>query len=112
MKQIVTHSGCSAVITDTNHECEWDVPCIHIDSVETKDLVLKQSQKQPKTTVSADIYVLYSSGSTGKPKGVRGTKEGILNRCNWFQKTFPIQSTDRSLFRNESNAFSRIAESH
>ncbi len=39
-------------------------------------------------------YVIYTSGSTGKPKGVMIEHYSVINRINWMQKKYPLDSTD------------------
>ncbi len=39
-------------------------------------------------------YVIYTSGSTGKPKGVMIEHSSAINRINWMQKKYPLNSTD------------------
>ncbi|OAB42663.1 non-ribosomal peptide synthetase [Paenibacillus glacialis] len=39
-------------------------------------------------------YVIYTSGSTGKPKGVMIEHESVINRLNWMQSQYPIDSQD------------------
>ena len=42
-------------------------------------------------------YVIYTSGSTGKPKGVMNAHNGVVNRLQWMQDTFPIGDDDNLL---------------
>ncbi|MFY4730111.1 amino acid adenylation domain-containing protein [Nitrospira sp. BLG_2] len=42
-------------------------------------------------------YTIYTSGSTGRPKGVGNTHLGLLNRLQWMQDFFRLQTTDRVL---------------
>lgn len=37
-------------------------------------------------------YVIYTSGSTGRPKGVMIEHTSLINRINWMQKKYPIDS--------------------
>ncbi|MGB7605373.1 MAG: amino acid adenylation domain-containing protein [Lutisporaceae bacterium] len=39
-------------------------------------------------------YIIYTSGSTGKPKGVMIEHNSAINRINWMQKKYPLNSTD------------------
>ncbi|MCH9660647.1 MAG: amino acid adenylation domain-containing protein [Bacteroidetes bacterium] len=39
-------------------------------------------------------YVIYTSGSTGKPKGVMTEHRSIINRLEWMQTSYPLNSSD------------------
>lgn len=47
----------------------------------------------PKDTA----YIIYTSGSTGMPKGVIIEHSALINRLNWMQKMYPIDSKDAVL---------------
>jgi amino acid adenylation domain-containing protein len=36
-------------------------------------------------------YIIYTSGSTGRPKGVLSVHRAVVNRLEWFSRTFPYQ---------------------
>ncbi|MGZ4954748.1 MAG: amino acid adenylation domain-containing protein, partial [Methylobacter sp.] len=42
-------------------------------------------------------YCIYTSGSTGKPKGADVPHQGILNRLQWMQAEYKLDSDDRVL---------------
>ncbi|GLX93432.1 hypothetical protein Hesp01_13820 [Herbidospora sp. NBRC 101105] len=42
-------------------------------------------------------YLIYTSGSTGRPKGVLVSHEAIVNRLEWMQGAYPLDSDDRIL---------------
>ncbi|MCU0285732.1 MAG: amino acid adenylation domain-containing protein, partial [Acidobacteria bacterium] len=42
-------------------------------------------------------YVIYTSGTTGKPKGAAIEHRSLVNRLNWMQKKYPIDSDDTIL---------------
>jgi amino acid adenylation domain-containing protein len=42
-------------------------------------------------------YVIYTSGSTGVPKGVMVSHRSVVNRLQWMQAEYPIDSSDRVL---------------
>lgn len=44
-------------------------------------------------------YVIYSSGSTGQPKGALIEHKALVNRLEWMQNAFSINSSDRTLFK-------------
>ena len=39
-------------------------------------------------------YIIYTSGSTGRPKGAANTHGAILNRLQWMQKEFELDTSD------------------
>ncbi|WP_432409136.1 non-ribosomal peptide synthetase [Wukongibacter sp. M2B1] len=39
-------------------------------------------------------YLIYTSGSTGNPKGVMIEHRALVNRLNWMQRRYPIDSED------------------
>ncbi|HLP59674.1 MAG TPA: amino acid adenylation domain-containing protein, partial [Candidatus Deferrimicrobium sp.] len=39
-------------------------------------------------------YLIYTSGSTGKPKGVLIRHGSVVNRLNWMQQMYPLESND------------------
>jgi amino acid adenylation domain-containing protein len=40
-------------------------------------------------------YTIYTSGSTGRPKGIEVTHSGLVNLCDWYQRTYQISRDDR-----------------
>lgn len=42
-------------------------------------------------------YVIYTSGSTGKPKGVENEHRGLINRLQWMQDAYQLDSSDAVL---------------
>ncbi len=42
-------------------------------------------------------YVIYTSGSTGTPKGAPNTHAGLLNRLQWMQKTYRLNTHEAVL---------------
>jgi amino acid adenylation domain-containing protein len=42
-------------------------------------------------------YVIYTSGSTGKPKGAMNEHRGVINRLQWMQDAYGLNSHDRVL---------------
>jgi amino acid adenylation domain-containing protein/FkbM family methyltransferase len=42
-------------------------------------------------------YLIYTSGSTGRPKGVLTSHGSIVNRLQWMQAAYSLDSTDRVL---------------
>ncbi|MCV9934565.1 amino acid adenylation domain-containing protein, partial [Flavobacterium sp. LS1R47] len=49
----------------------------------------------PQQSQSNDLaYVIYTSGTTGKPKGAMLNHSGIVNRIEWMQNRYPLNSED------------------
>lgn len=44
-------------------------------------------------------YVIFTSGSTGVPKGVEIGHDAANNRLHWMQQHYPIDTTDRVLYK-------------
>ena len=42
-------------------------------------------------------YVIYTSGSTGTPKGVMNEHRGLINRLQWMQQAYGLNSSDAVL---------------
>ncbi|MEW6993768.1 amino acid adenylation domain-containing protein [Colwelliaceae bacterium MEBiC 14330] len=57
--------------------------------------------KQQSALSSA--YLIYTSGSTGQPKGVVCSHQGLVNRVDWMQKHYQLQSGDRVLQKTPYN---------
>ncbi|URZ03767.1 non-ribosomal peptide synthetase [Clostridium felsineum] len=45
-------------------------------------------------TVRNLAYIIYTSGTTGNPKGVMIENRSLVNRLNWMQKKYPLNSQD------------------
>ncbi len=60
-------------------------------------------ESYPDTDLSVQLhsdnlaYCIYTSGSTGKPKGVGISQAGILNRLQWMQAQYQLNSSDSVL---------------
>ena len=48
-------------------------------------------------TLDTLAYAIYTSGSTGRPKGAMNAHRGILNRLQWMQRSYGLDSSDRVL---------------
>lgn len=56
------------------------------------------------------MYVMYTSGSSGIPKGVIGNHLGALNRVDWMQRSFPIDSKEIHVMKTSIGFVDHIAE--
>ena len=52
---------------------------------------------QPAASSLNLAYIIYTSGSTGNPKGVMIQHPSVVNRLNWMQQFYPIDSRDMLL---------------
>jgi len=48
----------------------------------------------PRINSRSLAYVIYTSGTTGKPKGVMIEHHSVINRLEWMQKNYPLNSSD------------------
>ncbi|MFJ1767385.1 amino acid adenylation domain-containing protein [Amycolatopsis sp. NPDC088138] len=62
-------------------------------------LFASQPTTPPGTTAApGDLaYVVFTSGSTGRPKGAMNTRQGLLNRLLWKQRTYRLTAEDAVL---------------
>ncbi|MDX7987390.1 amino acid adenylation domain-containing protein [Xenorhabdus sp. 12] len=59
------------------------------------------AQEEPRCAEQANLstadslaYMIYTSGSTGQPKGVMINHYSVVNRIEWMQERYPLDSTD------------------
>jgi amino acid adenylation domain-containing protein len=68
--------------------------CEFID-LEDEEVFCKEKKEPEKLFSPQNIaYTIYTSGSTGKPKGVLIEHRSVVNRLNWMQKSYPLNSGD------------------
>jgi amino acid adenylation domain-containing protein len=70
-----------------------NIPPKEANSVNNYQLTINNLQLK----VNNLAYVIYTSGTTGKPKGVAIEHGSLVNRLNWMQKKYPIDSNDTIL---------------
>ncbi|MBN1185860.1 MAG: amino acid adenylation domain-containing protein [Bacteroidales bacterium] len=60
------------------------------------ETVSDEEYKRPNVDVKSNnlAYAIFTSGSTGKPKGVLIEHHSVINRIEWMQKEYPINSSD------------------
>ncbi|WP_420880525.1 non-ribosomal peptide synthase/polyketide synthase [Rhodococcus sp. (in: high G+C Gram-positive bacteria)] len=68
------------------------VDAIPVDDLDSSPLT---AAELPGPRRSSDIaYVIFTSGSTGRPKGVAVPHAGIVNRLQWMQHAYPLDTSD------------------
>jgi putative pyridoxal-dependent aspartate 1-decarboxylase len=96
-KQWILHQSQSSFVII----CKSDIASLSI---------VEQCPQNPPSLPKEAMYVMYTSGSSGTPKGVIGTHEGLLNRVDWMQRTFPIHSTEVHVMKTQISFVDHIAE--
>lgn len=73
---IISESGISLLISDTDHNLSCDIPFLS-----TRDAKLEPSLANPNLDIESDspLYVIHTSGTTGKPKGVMVKHRNLAN---------------------------------
>ncbi|EME17622.1 non-ribosomal peptide synthetase, partial [Rhodococcus triatomae] len=71
-----------------------EAPLLLLDEL---DEATERSAALPEPHPDSAAYVLYTSGSTGRPKGVEVTHRAIVNRLQWMQDTYPLDTSDAVL---------------
>ena len=92
LKYIITHSGITVLITESDYPETNNTGITAI----TADKILKETKNEltikPKEKDTA--YVIYTSGSTGNPKGVEIGHQSLLNFLLSMQKAPGFKNTD------------------
>ncbi|MDR0219682.1 MAG: amino acid adenylation domain-containing protein [Enterobacteriaceae bacterium] len=90
---MLVDSGVTVILSDGTH------PALAVESytvingqIQPDQVTIKQ---QPNlSTPDSLAYMIYTSGSTGKPKGVMIDHYAAVNRIEWMQQRYPLNSTD------------------
>ncbi|WP_433607262.1 amino acid adenylation domain-containing protein [Dactylosporangium sp. CA-139114] len=79
----------------------YDVPCLVLDSDETRRALAAEPDTEPTGAERAGrehpAYVIYTSGSTGRPKGVVVRHGGLANFLTAMARHVPLDGNDRLL---------------
>ncbi|WP_150048085.1 non-ribosomal peptide synthetase [Methylomonas rhizoryzae] len=72
-------------------------PVLSLDSDWTQVAAYSAGNPRPNLQPSNLAYCIYTSGSTGQPKGAGVPHQGILNRLQWMQAEYGLDSKDAVL---------------
>lgn len=97
IEKICTQSSVEIIVTSSKFQSTFDkIPVMTIDVESLRSQPTMEFQcKKPDPDQSA--YVIYTSGSTGEPKGVVVSHQALINRIDWMQQMYGLQSTDKVL---------------
>lgn len=104
--QDVPQARLDSIIKNANIDCligtlQTPLRAIkHIPSLRT-NLSEYTAEKPYKFGSKHPMYMVFTSGSTGVPKGVQGTESGLLNRCLWMAKRFPLSDESTAIHLTE-----------
>jgi len=88
---LVQKKYANNIITDIDSQVIIIENCLEANKGETQELVVSPSS-------SSDLaYIIYTSGTTGVPKGVMISHKSLVNRLQWMQRAYPLESTDSIL---------------
>jgi amino acid adenylation domain-containing protein len=100
------------ICNDTKARIIISTHAITLDNSVIQNIVISNNdswQQQPNTNPKIqrnedEIFnIIYTSGSTGKPKGVMVPHRGIINRLEWMQQQYPLNSNDIVLQKTPYN---------
>lgn len=105
LNYILESSGMAHLITTENVKNKElsveNIDVINMNSADYINDVSLQPMSNPKRLDDQDLenlaYVIFTSGSTGQPKGVMMQHLGVVNRIDWMQNTYQLNSSDRVL---------------
>ena len=89
-KLVLSHHGLSE---PAGLDGQW----LWIDKLR-EELALEATENfDSELDAEALAYVIYTSGSTGQPKAAMNRHRGIINRLQWMQGAYGLESADRVL---------------
>jgi amino acid adenylation domain-containing protein len=106
---ILQNSGASLLLSHQQVRLtdmsESKLEVIHIDSSAMLEQLEQAGKDDCHHAVAPDAlaYLMYTSGSTGRPKGVMIEHRSLVNRIEWMQNEYPIDSDDLILQKTPYN---------
>lgn len=93
IRQILTVSGCKAVISQKALDFHLDIPVLLLNEVQHADSFLEMpiAMQQPHDLA----YIIFTSGSTGIPKGVMITHQAAFNTIAAINHKYKVTADDR-----------------
>jgi amino acid adenylation domain-containing protein/non-ribosomal peptide synthase protein (TIGR01720 family) len=90
---IVSNKASSSRLSFLKH-----ISVIELDG-EDETLISSQPSSNLQSIIKPNdlAYVIYTSGSTGKPKGAMNEHLGVVNRLNWAQQHYKLNTEDSVL---------------
>ncbi|MBC8953691.1 non-ribosomal peptide synthetase [Xenorhabdus sp. PB62.4] len=89
---MLNDSGVGVIISDKTNQSLIAKSYIVIDG---NNISAQENVKQPNlSTADSLAYMIYTSGSTGQPKGVMIDHYSAVNRIEWMQERYSLDSTD------------------
>jgi amino acid adenylation domain-containing protein/thioester reductase-like protein len=105
LRQVLTHSGCSLILSTRTFAASLEEVCGQIAVADRPQLLMLEDVQsialQEKQTATRPLlphqlaYVIYTSGSTGAPKGVMVEQEGMLNHLYAKIEALHLTASDR-----------------
>jgi len=83
---VLTHKEVDSTRLNADHIIDINNMVCKESSLQNKDL--------PQCSSDSVAYVIYTSGTTGNPKGVMISHKSIINRLEWMQKEYTLDSDD------------------
>ncbi|WP_237386284.1 amino acid adenylation domain-containing protein [Xenorhabdus sp. Sc-CR9] len=93
VKYMLEDSRVKVIVSNLPHIIAADDPR-RLDPVSVPKVLGSHMICNIKTQPDAAAYVIYTSGSTGRPKGVVVNHHAIINRLEWMQETYSLDTTD------------------
>jgi len=87
LKVVIGRGAQSPELTAESHLLEIEAL---IQAITTKPI----AGELPPVDSHSLAYVIYTSGTTGRPKGVMIEHHSVINRLEWMQKNYPLDTSD------------------
>lgn len=102
---IIEDTATTLLISDNTTQSLFDSSALTIINVDDEARYKQNSKENPTEAIDPEALfnVIYTSGSTGEPKGVMVPHRGIINRLQWMQSAYTIDSNDKVLQKTPYN---------